>query len=207
MIQFAVGGSLKGLLHSDKTKPMTKSQEMGAGLGAGMVSAMWGTPLELIMIQQQRKGGSTPSTIKSMISGSHLGRGFVGCAIREGLWCVGYMSIPPIIRRELRQAKPDVFDSDDKARIPASLLGGAFACYLTQPVDTIKTCMQGDVERKTYKSFVDTGKVRIKQGVDGREREEEEGESIPFFLFRLFPVFTCQRPNEFLPVCRLFSMR
>ncbi|GMH67498.1 hypothetical protein TrLO_g1648 [Triparma laevis f. longispina] len=159
MIQFAVGGALKGALHTDKSKPMSKSQEMGAGLGAGMVSAMWGTPLELIMIQQQRKGGSTPQTLKNMVSGSHLTRGFLGCAIREGLWCVGYMSIPPIIRREFRSAKPDIFDTDDKARIPASLLGGAFACYLTQPVDTIKTCMQGDVERKTYKNFVDTGKV------------------------------------------------
>eukprot|EP00518_Triparma_eleuthera_P003781 CAMPEP_0182454134 /NCGR_PEP_ID=MMETSP1319-20130603/900_1 /TAXON_ID=172717 /ORGANISM="Bolidomonas pacifica, Strain RCC208" /LENGTH=265 /DNA_ID=CAMNT_0024652117 /DNA_START=33 /DNA_END=830 /DNA_ORIENTATION=+ len=155
MIQFAVGGSLKGLV-GEPGKPLTKSQEMSAGLGAGIVSAAWGTPLELIMIQQQRKGGSTPATIKNIISGGHYARGFMGCAIREGLWCVGYMSIPPIVRRELRAAKPDVFDSDDKARIPASLLGGFFACYLTQPVDTIKTCMQGDVERKTYTTFTKT---------------------------------------------------
>lgn len=31
MIQFAVGGALKGALHTDKSKPMSKSQEMGAG--------------------------------------------------------------------------------------------------------------------------------------------------------------------------------
>ena len=49
---------------SEPGKPLTKAQEMSAGLGAGIVSAMWGTPLELIMIQQQRKGGSTPSTVK-----------------------------------------------------------------------------------------------------------------------------------------------
>ena len=108
-----------------------------------VTSALVGTPLELIMIQQQRKGGSAAATVKSVLN-ADIGRGFVGCAVREGLWTCGYLSIPPIIRTQLREKYPDTFDSDNKARVPAALLGGLFACYLTQPFDTIKTCMQGE---------------------------------------------------------------
>lgn len=167
MTQFAVGGSLKGIATSDGSE-LTPAKEMACGLGAGMMSAAWGTPLELVMIQQQRKGMSTPATVSTVVGGGHMARGFMGCAIREGLWTVGYMSIPPIVRKQLRANFPDTFDSDDKARIPASLLGGLFACYLTHPVDTIKTCMQGDVERITYGGFVETGKVIMKEkGITG----------------------------------------
>jgi hypothetical protein len=54
---------------------------------------------------------------------------------------------------------PDTFDSQAKARVPAALLGGLFACYLTHPFDTVKTCMQGDIERIKFKGFADTAKV------------------------------------------------
>ena len=205
MIQFATGGFFKSKVLAGESRQMTKVEEIGCGLGAGMISATWGTPLELFMIQQQRKGGNTLDTAKKALSGGYIGRGFLGCAGREvsraekraareikfieliltqaaagtfrapsrhartkGLWTVGYMSIPPIVRRSLRESFPDTFTSDDLARVPASLLGGLFACYLTQPMDTIKTCMQGDVEKKTFKSFLDTAKVlNAESGIQG----------------------------------------
>ena len=105
---------------------------MGAGIVAGVTSALVGSPLELVMIQQQRKGGGTAATAKSIAAPAHFYRGFVGAAVREGLWCCGYLSIPPIVRRQLRERYPEKFDSDAKARVPAALLGGLFACYLTQ---------------------------------------------------------------------------
>jgi len=40
---------------------------MSCGLGAGIVSAAWGSPMELAMIQQQRKGINLFSTIKEII--------------------------------------------------------------------------------------------------------------------------------------------
>eukprot|EP00954_Amorphochlora_amoebiformis_P001866 145931-Amorphochlora_amoeboformis.AAC.1 len=111
----------------------------------------------------------------------NITRGFVGAAVREGLWTVGYLSIPPQVRNFMRTKMPDTFNSDDKARVPAALTGALFACYLTHPFDTIKTCMQGmsttqwsqnrklsmncaffcilgDIERKTYGTFTDTTK-------------------------------------------------
>jgi hypothetical protein len=132
---------------------------MSCGIGAGFISATVGSPLELIMIQQQRKGGGAATRIANIMENpANIGRGFIGAAIREALWTCGYLSIPPIVRRTLMTSYPDTFDTNDKARVPAALLGGLFACYLTQPVDTIKTCMQGDIEREVYGSFTQTGK-------------------------------------------------
>jgi len=159
MIQFAAGGSFKNMFGKD----ITPIQEMACGIGAGTLSAFVGSPLELIMIQQQRKGNSTIQAIKSVATPSLILRGFEGMAVREALWCCGYLSIPPIIKRELRARYPDTFPTDNKARVPAALLGGLFACYLTQPFDTMKTCMQGDIEQKKFGSMIQTGKILYKE--------------------------------------------
>jgi len=159
MIQFAVGGLLKKAVAGDSGRKLKVHEEMGCGIAAGIVSAIVGSPLELIMIQQQRKGGSTISTIKNIATPANIERGFLGAAVREGLWTCGYLSIPPIVRSQLRESFPDTFDSDAKARVPASLLGGLFACYLTHPFDTVKTCMQGDIERAKFGTFSNTVKI------------------------------------------------
>jgi len=165
MIQFAIGGSLKKMVLGDQpARRLTVSEEMLCGIGAGVVSAIVGSPLELIMIQQQRKGGNTLETVKNIASPGTVMRGFVGAAIREGLWTCGYLSIPPIVRHTLTENYPETFNSDAKARVPASLLGGLFACYLTQPADTIKTCMQGDIERTKFGTVTETARVLFKEG-------------------------------------------
>lgn len=157
MIQFAAGGSLKKLC--GKGDNLSAPQEMLCGIGAGTISAFVGSPLELIMIQQQSKGNSTMQAIKSVATPSLILRGLSGMMVREGLWCCGYLSIPPIVRRELRERYPETFPTDNKARVPAALLGGLFACYLTQPFDTMKTCMQGDIERKKFGTLTQTGRI------------------------------------------------
>lgn len=164
MIQFAVGGSLKKAVLGGENRPLKMYEEMGTGILAGVTSAFVGSPLELVMIQQQRKGGGVVETVKAIATPNNILRGWTGAAVREGLWTCGYLSIPPIVRRALRETYPDKFDSDAKARIPAALLGGLFACYLTQPFDTVKTCMQGDIERAKFGSFTETAK---KIGEDG----------------------------------------
>lgn len=142
MIQFVVGGKLKQMvLGEDKGRHLSLKEEMMCGIGAGTVSALVGSPLELIMIQQQRKGGSTLATIKNIASPSTIVRGFTGAAVREALWTCGYLSIPPVVRRSLMENYPEQFPDNNTARVPAALLGGLFACYLTHPFDTVKTCM------------------------------------------------------------------
>jgi len=168
MIQFSIGGAAKKSILGTESRSLYAYEEMGAGVFAGVLSAFVGSPLELVMIQQQRKGGSTGSTIKSIANPATIGRGFVGAAVREGLWTCGYLSIPPIVRRQLREHYPEKFDSDAKARVPASLSGALFACYLTHPFDTMKTCMQGDIEKIKFKSLSHTARtVYGESGVPG----------------------------------------
>eukprot|EP00541_Cyclophora_tenuis_P004134 CAMPEP_0116567086 /NCGR_PEP_ID=MMETSP0397-20121206/14806_1 /TAXON_ID=216820 /ORGANISM="Cyclophora tenuis, Strain ECT3854" /LENGTH=268 /DNA_ID=CAMNT_0004094027 /DNA_START=430 /DNA_END=1236 /DNA_ORIENTATION=+ len=169
MVQFVVGGKLKGMVLQGEKRRLTGAEEMVCGMGGGFVSALVGSPLELIMIQQQRKGFSTLKTISDIATPNNIARGFTGSAVREAVWTCGYLSIPPIVRQNLMENYPDTFDTKDKARIPAALLGGLFGCYLSHPFDTIKTCMQGDIERATYGGFMDTaGKIwRNNGGVYG----------------------------------------
>lgn len=161
MIQFTIGGYLRKLtLGEDRERILSFQEELVCGLGAGTASAFVGSPLELIMVQQQKKGTSINQTLsKIMEKPANLGRGFIGCAVREALWTVGYLSIPPVVRRELMDRFPDYLPTNDHARIPAALLGAFFACYLTHPFDTIKTCMQGDIERTTYGSLPQTART------------------------------------------------
>ena len=169
MTQFAIGGKLKGLVLGEDKRHLTLAEEMSCGVVAGAFSGLIGSPLELIMIQQQRKGGSTAETLKNIFKNPpDIYRGFVGAAIREALWTCGYLSIPPVVRRTLMEKYPETFTSNDKARVPAALLGGLFACYLTQWADTIKTCMQGDIERATYKTFSNTAStIYAQSGIPG----------------------------------------
>ena len=102
MIQFAVGGRLKQMILQGDTRHLSLAEEMMAGIGAGTVSGLAGSPLELIMIQQQRKGKALGATIAEITANpANVGRGFIGCAIREALWTCGYLSIPPVVRRSL----------------------------------------------------------------------------------------------------------
>jgi hypothetical protein len=157
MIQFAVGGRLKQTLLKGEERHLSLAEEMSCGVTAGVVSALVGSPLELIMIQQQRKGGNTLLTINNIAANpSNIYRGFVGAAVREGLWTCGYLAIPPVVRRTLMESYPQTFPDNNRARVPAALLGGLFACYLTHPFDTVKTCMQGDIERTMYGTFSQT---------------------------------------------------
>jgi len=170
MIQFAVGGKVKNVVSNGSgLHQFSLKEEMGCGIVAGSVSALVGSPLELIMIQQQRKGGAVPTRLGEILQNPmNITRGLLGTTVREALWTCGYLSIPPVVRRTLMDSYPTTFDTNDKARIPASLLGGLFACYLTQPFDTIKTCMQGDIERNEYGNFFQTTKKIVSEsGLSG----------------------------------------
>lgn len=138
MIQFAVGGKLKQLVLGSETRHLKLHEEMACGIGAGSVSALVGSPLELIMIQQQRKGGGVATRVQEIIKQPlNIYRGLTGAMVREALWTCGYLSIPPVVRRTLMEQYPDQFPDNNTARVPAALLGGLFACYLTHPYVTI----------------------------------------------------------------------
>jgi hypothetical protein len=90
MIQFVTGGRFKQMLLDGQVRRLSLKEEMMCGIGGGSISALVGSPLELIMIQQQRKGLSTVNTIKDITKNPmNVARGFTGAMIREALWTCG----------------------------------------------------------------------------------------------------------------------
>jgi len=76
-------------------------------------------------------------------------RGLVNTSLREGIYTAGYLGVAPVVREYLRAKFPDSLGkTEDSARTFGAILGGIFASSLSHPMDTAKTCMQGDVERK-----------------------------------------------------------
>merc|ERR1740115_317266 len=88
MWQFAVCGLIKNTITGGTNRELTATESILSGLGGGVSSALIGGPLELAMIQQQRKGGSLVSTAKTLLTPQTLGRGLVMTAAREGIWTV-----------------------------------------------------------------------------------------------------------------------
>eukprot|EP00457_Paulinella_chromatophora_P010975 gb/GEZN01011094.1/.p1 GENE.gb/GEZN01011094.1/~~gb/GEZN01011094.1/.p1 ORF type:complete len:275 (+),score=22.47 gb/GEZN01011094.1/:21-845(+) len=150
--QFQINGMVKKAFTGGEHRKLSVSEQLSAGFLAGSTSALLCSPLELIMVQQQRKGGSLPSHFSSLLSGGHLGRAFFPCAMREGIYTAGYLGLAPVIREALQQQGHGPVAS---ALVGASV-GGVICSIGSHPFDTAKTCMQGDIERKTYRGMIDT---------------------------------------------------
>ena len=132
--------------------------EMGGaflgGLASGVPCSVW----ELTMIQQQRFGGSilgTPTGILRNFGGAGLLRGLTMTLGRESLFTMAMLGVTPQIQRKL----VDSSGMDKQVALAAGALTGAFfSATVTHPMDTIKTCLQGDLERTKYGGVLDTGK-------------------------------------------------
>ena len=74
-----------------------------------------------------------------------------------------YLGAAPILTREFKAR----FGLDESAaKIAASIAGGTCAATLSHPMDTIKTCQQGDVAGKTYGNIAHAAKVLYeKEGI------------------------------------------
>jgi solute carrier family 25 (mitochondrial carnitine/acylcarnitine transporter), member 20/29 len=130
----------------------------------GVLSGFVCSPMELVMIQQQRFGTSllgTPSKIiaETGISGL-LTRGlFMSCA-REGVFTAGMLGVGPSMRR---YASEKMGYSDANAAIFGAVVGGTIVATISHPMDTIKTCQQGDIGKQTYGSVVHSMKSLLSQ--------------------------------------------
>ena len=120
-----------------------KSDFIAAGVG-GLLSSFFTTPVEMIMIQQQKFGGSFVGTAGSIIR-QHgvmqkgIMRGLIGAASRDAIYVSGMLAVTPLVREWLieKHETPAAL-----AGFYASLLGGVAAAVPSHPFDVIKTCMQ-----------------------------------------------------------------
>ena len=115
------------------------------------------------MIQQQRFGGSIPGALMR-ITKDHgvaaLARGSIMTIGRESLYTMAMLGVAPSIKQELVSR----FNlNGNVGLVVGALSGSVFSVVITHPMDTIKTCMQGDVAQKKYKGIVQTGQLLAKE--------------------------------------------
>lgn len=165
-VQFWATGFFQKLVTGDKTA--TASDKMvGSFLGgafSGIPCSMW----EITMIQQQRFGGSiisAPMNVISRFGPITMTRGMLCTMGRESLFTMSMLSITPL----LQESMVEKFQMDPNLGLAVGALSGSiFAAIATHPMDTIKTCMQGDLEQKIYTNIRGTGKTLIaEKGVAG----------------------------------------
>ena len=109
------------------------------------------------MIQQQRFGSSMAGAA-SRILGERgvldLWRGLITSCGREGIFTAGYLGMGPAFSQTLKES----YGMDNKTGNFFGAIGaGIISAAVSHPLDTIKTCLQGDLERAKYTNVRGTG--------------------------------------------------
>lgn len=103
----------------------------------------------------------TPSKLVAEAGAGSLSRGLVMSCGREGLFCAGYLGMGPAFSRELEEGKGW---SAATAKFVGCVGAGVISATLSHPMDTIKTCMQGDVTRTKFGTLTETAKTLHAEG-------------------------------------------
>lgn len=152
-VQVAVNGAIERVVTGGDRDP-TDPERVGVAMAAGAVSSVLYSPVDLVVIQQQKLGldspGATISAIVKEHGASGMMRGFWSCVVREAIYTAGYLGLAPIAKDYLT-GNVEYFKSNDlAASIVGSSIGGTVAAVLTHPVDTSKTCAQSDIAGVKY---------------------------------------------------------
>ena len=173
-IQFGVTGLVKSQMRSVSaaTSASASSAEpawvtLSAAVGGGLVGAVFASPVELVMVQQQRFGGSLLGVPLGVARehgalGSGLLRGLGPALLRDGVYVGGMLGLTPVVQRALVERR--AVESPALASLWASAIGGVVGGLVSHPFDVVKTCMQGDLARGTYGGFASTWRSLLKQG-------------------------------------------
>ena len=138
--------------------------EYGAAMFGGATAAIFASPVELVMIQQQKFGGNilqTSSRIVSEFGAMGMFRGLMPAMIRDALYVSGFLGITPLTQNYLMERhKMSAVESG----FWASMLGGVAAAVPSHPLDLVKTCMQGDMKQSTYTSMTKSFRGLLNEG-------------------------------------------
>ena len=88
MSQFFLKGPIERMVTGGKVRKLNDTETIAVGFTAGSLGSIVTSPMELTMIQQQRKGMSLPATVKSIVAEGGVGsngvfRGLFGMMMRE----------------------------------------------------------------------------------------------------------------------------
>ena len=167
-LQFAANGMLQSILQTTRgvksQDQLSNIDRICAAAGAGVISALVYSPVDLITIQQQKLDLNPIQTAKYIVSHygmfgtSGLYRGFISCAGREAVYTAGYLGLAPVLTAQfvpqcmdyiMNTAPPQ--DSQSLAvQFTGACIAGTIAAIITHPLDTAKTCIQSDLNSQTW---------------------------------------------------------
>lgn len=138
--------------------------EYAAAMLGGSTAAIFASPVELIMIQQQKFGGSVLNTVNKIVSEfgvKAMFRGLAPAMMRDALYVSGFLGITPLSQSYLiKEHNMSVTQSG----FWASMLGGVAAAVPSHPLDLVKTCMQGDMKQEAYRGMAQSFQLLWAQG-------------------------------------------
>jgi len=155
-LQFPLTGMVTHMITQGKERRLSGSEQLLAGFLGGAMSGFVCAPMELVMIQQQKFGTSLVGTAIRIVQKSGMTgmfRGLLMSCGREGAFAAGTLGIMPTIKR---YAVEELGMSQSTGSMAGALCGGIVVGTLSHPLDTIKTCQQGDLMHSQYKGVVHT---------------------------------------------------
>ncbi|KAL1520255.1 hypothetical protein AB1Y20_023725 [Prymnesium parvum] len=164
-IQFGITGGVKRRVRSDgASEPRWLS--LAAASAGGMAAALFASPVELVMIQQQRSGESAHTTLRAVTHAHGVGarglcRGLGPAVLRDAVYVGGMLGLTPLVQAMLAERYEA---SAGVAGFWASVVGGVAGGVLSHPFDVVKTCMQGDLGCARYGSFTATTARLLAEG-------------------------------------------
>jgi hypothetical protein len=155
-LQFMANGMLQKIVLASSSRSLTDPEMMMTAAGAGAISSLVYSPVDLITIQQQKLEMNLWNASKTLVHNygfAGMYRGLVSCAAREAVYTAGYLGLAPIITSHLMEGDQSTFQGRPLlASIAGACIAGTVAAVLTHPIDTAKTCVQSDMEGSIWPS-------------------------------------------------------
>jgi hypothetical protein len=167
-VQFPLTSMVARAITQGEERPLSDTEKVSSAFAGGALSGLVCGPMELVMIQQQRFGASLVGTAGKVVrefGALTMFRGLTVSCGREGIFTAGYLGLGPVFARRLKDGYGVSSSIGDFA---GAVGAGLIAATLSHPLDTIKTCMQGDLERATYRGQFHTLSTLYAQGGVGR---------------------------------------
>ena len=107
-LQFGTTGFFQQLFRDGSNKKLTRTNEIVAAAFGGLFPTCVTCPVELLMIQQQRNGGSFLTAVNSVVRNhgilnKGLMRGMMGTVGRDTIYVVGLLGVTPVIQEHLME--------------------------------------------------------------------------------------------------------
>jgi len=171
-LQVMTNGILERLITGNK-RESTDLEKIMTSCGAGVISAVIYTPVDLITIQQQKLAKGIGYTVRHVVNNygitQGLYRGYASCALREGIYTCGYLGMAPVFTGYYKRNYPGLANkSEFLVSLTGALSAGLIAAAITHPADTSKTIIQADLDKKKYKTAIGTVFQLIREfGISG----------------------------------------